>query len=380
MAHKVPSKNMKERISNLKTQLIIDHPFFGVFLSNTDMVEDKTIPTAATDGIRIYYNCGFFEQLKDTEVKGVLMHEILHMIYTHCSKKRRGIRDAKKWNVAADYAINWEIEEMDKNQVRLPNNIEINGKAFKIYLDNKYRNMYVEQIYDILPENASNNDGLDIHIDMPSDEDAEKEIEDRILSSYEATRDEGEISQGILRSIDEIRKSRVPWTRVFQRYLGSALVRDDYSYIVPNRRYVWQDIYMPSMMNSKVGTVAIAVDTSGSIAKKELDAFATELKKVSALISEVIVMSCDASVHSYVVVRDLTNFGNAIKTLKGGGGTDFRPPFDELKKRKITPDVFIYLTDGEGTYPKKEDVRYPTIWVMTTKRKSPFGMTVQIKI
>lgn len=380
MSVKIVHKNMKDRISNLKTQLIIEHPFFGVFLSNTDMIEEKSIPTAATDGTRIYYNHNFFEQLKDIELKAVLLHEVFHIVYSHCSKKRRGIRHNKKWNVAADYAINWEIDEMDKKQVKLPNNVEINGKPFKVFLDNKYKNMVVEQIYDLLPDSAANEDGIDIHMDMPDDEDKEKEIEDRILASYESTKNEGKIPTGISRSIDEIRKSRVPWTRIFHRYLGSALAKEDYSYSQPNRRFIGQELYMPSLLSYKVGTVAVAIDTSGSIGKNELGAFANELRKVSALISEVIVMSCDADVHSFEIVRDMTNFVNAVKKLKGGGGTDFRPPFAALAKRRITPEVFIYLTDGEGIFPEKKTIRYPTIWVMTTERKAPFGMTVQMRL
>lgn len=380
---KIIHKNMKDRISNLKTQLIVEHPFFGVFLSNTDMMEEKNIPTLATDGMHIYYNEDFFNQLKDIELKAVLMHEIFHMVYSHCSKKRRGIRYPKKWNIAADYAINWEIQEMhstDPKNIKLPNNIIINGKTFKIFLDNKYKNMFVEQIYDLLPENVANEDGIDIHMDMPSDEEKEKAIEDRILSSYESTKNDGKVPSGISRAIDEIRKSRVPWSRIFQRYLSSALAKDDYSYSVPNRRFIGQGFYMPSLMSYKIGTVAVAIDTSGSIGKNELSAFANELKKVSALISEVIVMSCDIRVNSFEIIRNASDFMNAVRKLNGGGGTDFRAPFEELKKRKIAPEVFIYLTDGEGKFPEKRSIRYPTIWVMTKNYKAPFGMTVQMRL
>ena len=44
------------------------------------------------------------------------------------------------------------------------------------------------------------------------------------------------------------------------------------------------------------------------------------------------------------------------------------------------PEVFIYLTDGQGDFPKKHTVPYPTIWVMTTECKAPFGMTVQMRL
>lgn len=381
MASTIVHKNMDDRISNLKTQLIIDHPFFGIFLSNTDIIKDKTIPTAATDGIRIYFNTDFFDQLTDLEMKGVLLHEVFHMVYSHCQKKRRGVRYPKKWNIAADYAINWEIDEMDKKNIMLPNNIVINGKPFRVFLDKKYKSMYVEQIYDLLPDDVCGEDGFDIHIDMPDDEDKQQEIEDRILSSYEISkREEGKMPAGIIRAVDEIRKSRVPWNRIFQRYVGTAIAREDYSYSQPNRRFIGDDLYMPSLMSRKLGMIAIAIDTSGSIGKDELGAMANELRKISALISEVIVMSCDASVHSFEIIRDMSNFEGAVKKIKGGGGTDFRPPFELLKEKRIMPEVMIYMTDGEGTFPEKRVVGYPTIWVMTTDKKAPFGMTVQMRL
>lgn len=282
-----------------------------------------------------------------------------------------------------DYGINWEIDEMDKKNIKLPHKIEIDGKPFNIFLDQKYRNMYVEQIYDLLPDEVANGgDGFDVHIDMPEDEGRQQELEDRILSAYEISKHEkeGKMPAGILRTIDNIRKSRVPWTRVFHRYVGTALAKEDYSYAQPNRRFIGQDLYMPTLLSYKLGTIAIAVDTSGSIGEKELTAMASELKKISALVSEVIVMSCDAKVHSFEIIRDMTNFQKAVKAIKGGGGTDFRPPFEMLKQKRITPEVMIYMTDGHGTFPVKKDVKYPTIWLMTTEIKAPFGTTIQMRI
>ncbi len=382
-AIKVIHRNIDERISNLTTQLIVEHPFFGMFLSSTNIFKEKSIKTAATDGLHIFYNPDFLAQLEDEEIKGVLLHEVLHMVYSHCLKKRRGIRQQKKWNIAADFAINWEIDEMDKKNIKLPHKIEIDGKPFEIYLDPKYKNMYVEQIYDLLPDEICNGgDGFDVHIDMPEDEDKQQELEDRIIASYEISKQEkeGKMPAGILRAIEAIRKSRVPWTRVFHRYVGTALAREDYSYSQPNRRFIGEDLYLPSLLSQKLGTIAIAVDTSGSVGQNELTAMAGELKKISALVSEVIVMSCDAKVHSFEVIRDMSNFQKAVKAIKGGGGTDFRPPFEMLKQKRIIPEIMIYMTDGHGTFPVKKDVKYPTIWLMTTEVKGPFGMTIQMRL
>lgn len=53
--------------------------------------------------------------------------------------------------------------------------------------------------------------------------------------------------------------------------------------------------------------------------------------------------------------------------IKGGGNTDFRPPFkyiDRLiEEGKIkNPGGMLYFTDGEGTYPKKSQVTEPHLY------------------
>src|SRR6266702_7378568 len=168
------NKEIQNIVSEVVCDLIVHMPFFGIFLSSTNIIQDTSLPTAATDGVRIYYNPNFFAQLKPNEIKAVLTHEVLHAIYFHCSKKRLGYRDKRKWNRAADYVINNEIEDMrthgpDKN-IKLPHNIIINKEPFKCLIDPKYKNMYVEQVYDLLPD-ADNGDSFDIHIDMTDDED-----------------------------------------------------------------------------------------------------------------------------------------------------------------------------------------------------------------
>ena len=62
--------------------------------------------------------------------------------------------------------------------------------------------------------------------------------------------------------------------------------------------------------------------------------------------------------------------------IHGGGGTDFRPVFEEIKKRGVQPQFLVYLTDGYGTYP---DIApdYPVLW-LSTGSKPPWGQYVAI--
>jgi predicted metal-dependent peptidase len=384
MVAKLIHIDMSNRISNLTIQLMAEHPFFGIFLAHTSIIRENTFSTAATDGIRIYYNSDFFAQLTDQEVKGVLLHECLHMVYSHCDKKRRGIRKPNKWNIATDQIINNEIDQMDKAAVNLPHNKIISGKPFKIYLDRQYRNMYAEQVYDLLSDDLCNEEGLDIHLDMPIDEDTRRELEDRIMSSYELAKDDHKkISDGIIRTANEIRNSRLPWSRMLHRYVGSALMKDDYSYATFNRRYLSQEMYLPGLRSYKVGKVGIFVDTSASIKDTDMASFAGEIKKISGLTEEVIVASWDTSVHSWAAIRSLSGFQDAIKKLGGYGGTDNKCIWTAIKKKKSEFDLVIVLSDGEfGILPTKNPIGVPVIFVITTMTNigNKFGVVVRMRV
>ncbi len=361
--------NAKERIGNSRARLLLQQPFYGVMLSMMDFLPEAAIPTMATDGAKVYYNPNFTMGLTDDEVYGVLLHEISHCIYQHCTQKRRLNRAQHRWNCACDYAINHEIKDMG---YALPKDV---------LLDNKYREQNAEQIYDTLPEDCSQYSTLDMHIDN-SDESSWDDMEDRIITAYEMTKNhkgKGNLPGGLKRWIDKLRKSKVRWERIFHRYVGQALARDDYSFIRVNKRFLGQGLYLPDLRSYIVGRVVIAIDTSGSIGRNCLEQFAAEVSKVSYLVSEVTAMTCDAAVQEVVKIQ---SFDNWLKKLhmKGGGGTDFRPVFDKVKELGIQPELLIYLTDCYGSFPEKQPP-YPVLWACTAQdgmQGVPWGQKVLI--
>lgn len=200
---------------------------------------------------------------------------------------------------------------------------------------------------------------------QPANPDVLNEIKDKVMQAYEATKKlQGFVPAGLVRSIEDMMKPKVPWQKIFLRFLGNALARDDYSFAKPNRRFLsYDDIIMPDLRNNIVGNVVIAVDTSGSISHGQLSQFAAELKKVSHLVNETTVITCDASVHEVVKLYQMDSFLKKIK-FKGGGGTNFTPVFDYIEKYNLSPEVMIYLTDSYGTFPKLKP-NYPVIWILT---------------
>jgi predicted metal-dependent peptidase len=117
------------------------------------------------------------------------------------------------------------------------------------------------------------------------------------------------------------------------------------------------------------------VDTSGSIGTKELEQFAGEINAISseAQPDSIHVIYCDAA------VQGVDEFGPSEPirlSLKGGGGTDFVPPFKWVEDNGIEAKCLIYLTDlCCHSFPPAPD--YPVLWVTDSNKTAPFGQTAR---
>lgn len=207
------------------------------------------------------------------------------------------------------------------------------------------------------------------------------EMKDKIIQAFEVTKvkNQGYLPAGLRRAIERMKKAKVPWQRIFQRFVGNALAKDDYSWTNPRKSLLAQGIIMPSMRNHIVGSVVVATDTSGSINHEQLGQFAAEMKKMSWLVSEITAITCDADVHEVVKIYQMEEFLTKLQ-FKGGGGTDFRPVFKYVEDKKIAPELLIYLTDSYGSFPDRPP-KYPVIWVLTEEGledRIPWGLRTSI--
>ena len=94
---------LERKLTKARTQLLLNQPFFGSLCLRLKLVPGD-VPTMATNGKLILYNRGFVESLTPAELEGVLAHEVMHCALAHHC--RRGSRDPRLWNEAADFAIN----------------------------------------------------------------------------------------------------------------------------------------------------------------------------------------------------------------------------------------------------------------------------------
>jgi predicted metal-dependent peptidase len=182
---------------------------------------------------------------------------------------------------------------------------------------------------------------------------------------------------GIERPLSESRQSQQDWRAILRDFVA-ATTPADYRWTPPNRRYVASGLYLPSVERRGLGEIVITVDTSGSIGKLELEQFAGEISAISEETQPegIHVVYCDAA------VQNTEQFGPSEPVRlepRGGGGTDFCPPFKWVAENNITPVCFIYLTNlCCHSYP--EPPEYPVLWVTDSRRTAPFGETLRINL
>ena len=365
-------KRIDRLLAKARTALVLEHPFIGNVALNMPFVKDYTCRTAWTNGKRIGYNPHFIDSLNDEERKFVVAHECLHPMLEHTF--RRGGRHPKKWNQAGDYVINKLLKD------------EGIGKLVKGCLDNDQLHQAgggtTDGIYNLLPEpdddgNNGHGEPLDDCRDTegsPADQaQAEAEWKVRVAQAAQAAKMMGKMSAGMQRLVDDVLQPKVDWREVLRKFVEKCK-SDQRSWARPNRRFLSQGLYLPSVSGESLGEIAIAVDCSGSIDQETISQFAAEIRtiKEDGNPTKIHVVYFDSEVshyESYGRDDDLD-----IKP-HGGGGTAFSPVFTYFAEHDIDPVACIFLTDlccnDFGDMPN-----YPVLWVSTDEGTAPFGEVV----
>ena len=156
--------------------------------------------------------------------------------------------------------------------------------------------------------------------------------------------------------------STVDWRTLLRRYMTDAS-KSDYSWSLPNRRFIDSGLYLPSIRSEGIDTIAVIVDTSGSLPARTLAEFWAEVREIASELQpeRVILLQVDAA------VQDAAEYAAADLpdeiAIRGRGGTDFRPGFAWLEEHDIRPGVCLYLTDMLcSSYPETSHLPFDVIW------------------
>lgn len=383
--------NTKRKYNRAKTQLLYRAPFFGALMLQCQHIWTNEVPTMATDGVNLYFNPNYVSNLSDEELMGVLVHEICHKMYLHRLRAEKyaefkngrlvDVQDGpkmKKWNIACDYAINPIVLEAG---FKLPENA---------LLDDKYKGMLAEKIYDLLPDDTGNPENHFIFTsgNQATSNEASDELKRQIKLDTAAaaamSKDHGNLPSDVKKLLNENAKSTVDWRAVLSAFIEESIFGDDdITFKRPNRRMLVHDMYLPSTEGIQTPAISIMYDTSGSIYSypEVTEQFTAEIQSISEhLLPEAIHIICnDTRVQSH----DIFERGEDVHfNLKGGGGTCFIQAFKHIQELdEYAPKVNIVFTDLYFDYSNLEP-SIPTLWVVYGDYSSdepPFGTVVRIE-
>lgn len=394
---------VEQRLERSHVQLMKDKRFVrwsGLFMIGKVEVRDD-IPTACTNGRDVFYGREFCKDLTEKELNFLVMHENMHKAYRHLTTWKHLFKeDSRCAGAACDYVINQQLADYDPASSMLQ-------LIDSCLIDAEYRGMDTQQIYDILRKKkkerergrkpgdqpCEGGDGLD-SLDEHDFESAEKisEEDKKVLTRQieDALRQggmlAGKLGANADKLFDELVDPKVDWKEVFRQWCKAvAAGRDRSTWRKPNRRFLHNDIIMPSMESVTLGRIVVCIDTSGSIGSAELAEFFSELVAICTdVVPECVdLLYWDTKIASHEVYsQDM--LGSIVNTTKpkGGGGTDPDCIPVYIKKERMDPVCVVILTDGYiGRC--EEDLwtgLAPTLWVVTQNKgwKPPYGQSVNM--
>lgn len=362
------NEEAKLKVTRARIAMIRKQPFFGMLALRLIMVErtDLNPPTAAVDGHRLFYHPDWVMNNDQALVESMIAHEVGHCVFDHIG--RRQGRQPRRWNFANDYVVNDVIQDCG-----------FTLGAGWLYSP-AFHGMSSDEIYKLLPEDPPG-DQFDSHFDkVGGDLDADINTADWQIAAVQAATAQqaaGKMPGSLKRFIDEILNPKADWRTVLWRF-ATEVTRDDYSWARMNRRFASIGIYLPGLYSEAMGLFIDAIDTSGSISREVLNAFGSEIKGIRDAVTptRMINIYCDAAVNH---VDEFEHGDEITFDMHGGGGTDFRPPFEYIREKGLEPKCMVYLTDGYGPFPEHAP-DYPVLWLMTTDVVPPWGEVVRIEV
>ena len=428
------------RILLSRMRILMNHGFYGLLLMHMRFALDPSIDTAATDGMKIYFSPDFMEELSDSELDFVLMHEIMHIALCHCF---RGLEyDQHLFNIACDIVVNSNIlysNNMDVKSITLSkygvsmNKTPLNDDGYKYT---------AEEVYDMLVNkgkvkskstnaNGSSNQssssvgtstsskkdgkrgkigtsgegsdlddalqkqkGWDSHEkwstlseDKKAREEWIKRVIDAATSIYitESSNNRGNIPLFAKRIVDEFKNPQTDWRRLLDEFISEEVC--DYSFNPPDKRYEDSPFYLPDFNDTdiEISDILFMIDTSGSVNDKALTVAFSEIKgaidqydgKLKGWLG-----FFDAAVVDPIPFSDVEE----LKKIKayGGGGTSFHCIFEYIKDymHDNFPKTLVILTDGYAPFPDiEETMGIPVLLLIDNDKVTPpWGKVARIKI
>ena len=359
-------------------KVLIENSFYGIFLLGFSKIVDESVETACVrrKGINceLVINPKYWETQDDTQQINLLLHEVHHIVFQHMFMWD-SFPNKQVLGLAADCEVNSYLSNLDNTWI-VPSLWQLPDKqGTKFYYENILKQGSPQQQSgrsgsgNNSQNNNSNLQTKDDHSQWKKDfqdcSDAEKQliqnqINQQIKSAAEQTiKMRGTIPaelQDIVNDLLKVKPRIFDWKAYFRRMLGSIY---DINLKKTRRK---ESIRFPGsagIKHKKKVSILVAVDTSGSVNKSELEDFFSEITHIYKAGARITILECDSKISA-----NYEYTGKWDGTIHGRGGTDFKPVIDYYRKNIKDYAALVYFTDGECSIPN--NVPRDTIWVITS--------------
>jgi predicted metal-dependent peptidase len=361
-----------------------------IMLGESKVVDD--MPTAATNGRDKYYGRAFMDTLQDErELNFVVAHENFHVLLQHLTTWQKLYeKNPMVANMACDYVINLMILDLD------PKNTVVKVPDMQICLDEKYRGWSSVDVFKDLMQNDDSDCGggssgngkgapLDNHMWGEAKDMSAQEKEDLSKAVEQAIR-QGDILAGKLggkssRELGLLPEPKVNWREQLRDFVTNVTAgRDASTWRRPNRRWLAQDMYMPSPYAESIGPVVIGIDTSASISQDDIAEFLSEVQSIADTMppERMHLLYWDTR-----IAREETYAAGEYAALTtstkpaGGGGTDPRCVQTYVQNMGTKPEFVLMLSDGYvSDWPT---FSMPSMWAMTSSQTAPNAVNIKLR-
>lgn len=331
-----------KRLLLSRMRILCNHGFYGLLLMHMIYSIDEAAPTAYTDGERIAFGPEFLDDLSDSDLDSVMMHEILHVVLQHCL--RGDVDDPERYNIAADIVVNSNI--LLENGGKLSSiTLSKYGESMHIAPDGKEGHLYTaEEVYEMLPptkktgkpvplpgsgagsggktedDSDGSDDGSDDGFSRPGratgrakkkqakprggastpgiwDDHSQwgKFEEDSVLrdvwvkqfadaceaiSIRDPSNARGLLPMFAQRLLEKLTKPQLDWRSILNDFIQEEI--NDYSFSPPDRRFQDSPFFLPDFNEKgetdEVEDILFMIDTSGSISDRMMTAAYSEVK------------------------------------------------------------------------------------------------------
>lgn len=381
----------RDILKNARNELYISMRFLDVALSSLRPEHAFGTGTLGTDGEVLYFEPDWLIQAfmnRKIMVNRLYLHELLHCLFCHVWNGKK--RNSRLWNLAADIAVEAVMDDLYQKAVYLrPDSVR--RETYHMLKEHK-KVLTAEAVYHILENIPLNFEALarmeqEFRLDdhsrwedgrtssgMPNRQRQWEELRQKMQTELETiSKGAASDSKSLLEQLRVENRERYDYKTFLRKF---SVLKEEMHVDMDAFDYIFYNYGMETYGNmpliepletkemKKIEDFVIVIDTSmsckGDLVKHFLEETYSVLSESESFFRKIHVhiIQCDDRIQEDKVIHDSREMEEYLRdfTVKGLGGTDFRPPFayvDRLCQEGAFTRLrgLLYFTDGYGLFP-----------------------------